>query len=80
MRVITRQNIWHHGDVHPAGSLVDLSDELASQLISDGLVESAEPVSVAPQESERVVVAPPESEPANSEIEQPKKQTRKRKK
>lgn len=70
MRIITRQNIWHHGDVHPTGSLVDLSDELAVQLISDGLVESAEPVAVAPQESE----------PVNSEIEQTKRQTRKRKK
>lgn len=70
MRVITRQNIWHHGDVHPTGSLVDLSDELAAQLISDGLVESAELAAAAPQENE----------PVNNEIEQPKKQTRKRKK
>lgn len=70
MRVITRQNIWHHGDVHPTGSLVDLSDELAAQLISDGLVESVEPVAVAPHESE----------PIAEEVEQPKKQARKRKK
>lgn len=72
MRVITRQNIWHQGDVHPTGSLVDLSDELAARLISDGLVESAEPVKpVEPQECEPVVA---------SEVEPPKKQTRKRKK
>lgn len=70
MRVITRQNIWHHGDVHPTGSLVDLSDELAAQLISDGLVESAEPVK--PIETQ-------ECEPIAEEVEQPKKQTRKRK-
>ena len=39
MRVITRQNIWHQGDVHPTGSLVDLSDELAEQLRQAGLVD-----------------------------------------
>ena len=70
MRVITRQNIWHNSGVHPTGSLVDLSDELAMQLISDGLVESAEPVAVAPQESES----------ATEGIEPVKKQARKRKK
>lgn len=71
MRVITRQNIWHRGDVHPTGSLVDLSDELAVQLISDGLVESVE--SVKP-------VEPQKCKPISEEIEPGKKQTRKRKK
>lgn len=69
MRVITRQNIWHNGEVHPAGSLVEMSDELASQLVFDGLVEFAE--SAATQTQERVPTV---------EIEPPKKQIRKRKK
>lgn len=59
MRVITRQNIWHQGDVHPTGSLVDLSDELAEQLISDGLVElvsaQAEPAQAEPMQVEKPV-------------------------
>lgn len=71
MRVITRQNIWHHGEVYPAGSSVDLSDELAAQLISDGLVESAEPAEPQTQEREPIIA---------SEVELPKKQTRKRRK
>lgn len=70
MRVITRQNIWHNGEVHPAGSLVEMSDELASQLVFEGLVEAAE--SVAPTQTQ-------EREPT-IEVEPPKKQTRKRKK
>lgn len=69
MRVITRQNIWHNGEVHPAGSLVEMSEELASQLVFDGLVESVEPAATQTQEREPTV-----------EIEPPKKQIRKRKK
>jgi hypothetical protein len=71
MRVLTRQNLWHQGDVYPAGSLIELSDELASQLISGGLAESVEPVQPAPSQ---------ECEPVACEAEPPKKQARRCKK
>lgn len=42
MRVIIRQNVWHGGEIRPAGSLIDLSDESARRLMSIGVAESAD--------------------------------------
>lgn len=42
MRVIIRQNVWHGGEIRPAGSLIDLSDESARRLMAIGVAESAD--------------------------------------
>lgn len=39
MRVIARQNLWRGGRAFKVGEVVDMSDELATQLCADGLVE-----------------------------------------